>query len=50
MRVTFAIFKKLPKSNNRPLDENSPNLVTLIMALPTGLPDGIFSNQKSQFG
>jgi hypothetical protein len=24
-----AIFQKLPKANNRPLGENSPNLVTL---------------------
>jgi hypothetical protein len=23
-------FQKLPKANNRPLDKNSPNLVTLI--------------------
>jgi hypothetical protein len=26
----FCIFQKLPKENNRPIGENSPNLVTLI--------------------
>jgi hypothetical protein len=29
MWVTSVIFKKLPKVNNYPLGENSPNLVTL---------------------
>jgi hypothetical protein len=28
-RATSVIFKPLPKVNNRPLSENSPNLVTL---------------------
>jgi hypothetical protein len=27
---TCAIFKPMPKVNNRPIVENSPNLVTLI--------------------
>jgi hypothetical protein len=27
---TSVIFKKLPKEDTRPLDENSPNLVTLV--------------------
>jgi hypothetical protein len=27
--ATSVIFKKLPKVNNRPMSENSPNLVTL---------------------
>jgi hypothetical protein len=27
--ATSAIFKKLPKVNNHPMSENSPNLVTL---------------------
>jgi hypothetical protein len=27
--ATSAIFNKLPKANNHPLGENSPNLVTL---------------------
>jgi hypothetical protein len=62
------VFKKLPKVNNHPIGENSPNLVTLVYmyvsgiraTVPTvnrtttepgaGLPDGFFSNQKSQFG
>jgi hypothetical protein len=30
MWATSVIFKKLPKVNNRPLGENSPNLVTLL--------------------
>jgi hypothetical protein len=29
MWANFVIFKKLPKANICPLDENSPNLVTL---------------------
>jgi hypothetical protein len=29
MWATSAIFKKLPKVNNRPFSENSPNLVTM---------------------
>jgi hypothetical protein len=29
--VTSEIFKKLPKENNNPLGENSPNLVTLVV-------------------
>jgi hypothetical protein len=32
MRATFAIFKKLPKVNNHPLGEISPNLVSLTVA------------------
>jgi hypothetical protein len=27
--ATSVIFKKTPKVNNRPIGENSPNLVTL---------------------
>jgi hypothetical protein len=27
--ATFVIFKRLPKENNHPIGENSPNLVTL---------------------
>jgi hypothetical protein len=27
--ATFVIFEKPPKENNRPMGENSPNLVTL---------------------
>jgi hypothetical protein len=27
---TTVIFKPLPKANNRPIGENSPNLVTLL--------------------
>jgi hypothetical protein len=27
----YLIFKKLPKVNNRPIGENTPNLVTLNM-------------------
>jgi hypothetical protein len=27
--VSFVIVKKLPKETNRPIGENSPNLVTL---------------------
>jgi hypothetical protein len=30
---TSAIFKKLPLVNNRPLGENSPNLVTLVLQM-----------------
>jgi hypothetical protein len=30
----FVIFKELPKGNNRPMSENSPNLVTLIPIEP----------------
>jgi hypothetical protein len=29
MWAAFAIFKKRPKVNNRPMEENSPNLVAL---------------------
>jgi hypothetical protein len=25
-----VIFQKMPKANNRPLGENSPNLITLV--------------------
>jgi hypothetical protein len=32
--AAFAIFKKLPKVNTRPLGENSPNLVTLLRLSP----------------
>jgi hypothetical protein len=28
----FCNFPKLPKANNRPLGENSPNLVTLLQS------------------
>jgi hypothetical protein len=31
MWAIFLIFKNLPKVNNHPLGENSPNLVTLTM-------------------
>jgi hypothetical protein len=41
MRTTFVIFRKLPKENNHPFGENSPNLVTL-------LPNKAFS-QKTFF-
>jgi hypothetical protein len=27
--ASIAIFKKIPKVHNHPMDENSPNLVTL---------------------
>jgi hypothetical protein len=30
--ATFLFLQKLPKENNRPLGENSPNLVALIPA------------------
>jgi hypothetical protein len=33
MWATSVIFKKMLKVNNRPLGENSPNLVTLASAL-----------------
>jgi hypothetical protein len=33
MWATSIIFKKLPKVNNHLLDENSPNLVTLIVTV-----------------
>jgi hypothetical protein len=33
IRATFVFFQKLPKVNNRPLGENSPNLVTLLVTL-----------------
>jgi hypothetical protein len=33
MCVSSVIFKQLPKANYHPLDENSPNLVTLIETL-----------------
>jgi hypothetical protein len=32
--ATLEIFKKVPKENNHPTGENSPNLVTLITRLP----------------
>jgi hypothetical protein len=32
--ATFVFFQKLSKVNNRPLGENSPNLVTLSMVHP----------------
>jgi hypothetical protein len=55
--ATFVIFLKLPRVNNRPMGENLPNLVTLLkitlvnfISLRQGLPDGLFTNQKSQFG
>jgi hypothetical protein len=32
--ITSVLFKKLPKENNHPTGENSPNLVTLI-AIPS---------------
>jgi hypothetical protein len=31
MRATFLVFKTLPKVNNHPMGENSPNLVTLLL-------------------
>jgi hypothetical protein len=34
MWATSIIFIQLPKANNRPLGENSPNLVTLGPGLP----------------
>jgi hypothetical protein len=59
-------FSDLPKESNRPIFENSPNLVALLdfplkillrktlfavfRVSSPGLPDGIFSDQKSQFG
>jgi hypothetical protein len=57
--------KKLPKELNRPIGEKSPNLVALVVSrfrlkftyhrlielrMGGGLPDGLFSNQKSRFG
>jgi hypothetical protein len=30
MGAIFAIFKKLPRVNNHPMSEFSPNLVTLV--------------------
>jgi hypothetical protein len=41
MWVTTALFEKLPKANNRPLGEISPNHVTLIWmsALDIGVED-----------
>jgi hypothetical protein len=30
MWATFVIFTKLPKVNNRPIGEKSPNLVSLL--------------------
>jgi hypothetical protein len=30
----FPHFSKLPKVNNRPIGENSPNLVTLVESKP----------------
>jgi hypothetical protein len=32
MWATSVIYQKLPKDNNRPMGENSPNLVTLSCA------------------
>jgi hypothetical protein len=29
--MTPVIFRKLPKGNNRPIGEDSPNLVTLVL-------------------
>jgi hypothetical protein len=29
----FCILKKLPKVNNRPIGENSPNLATLLLTI-----------------
>jgi hypothetical protein len=34
LRAISVIFQKLPKANNRPLGENSPNLVTLLNTNP----------------
>jgi hypothetical protein len=45
--ATFVVFKKPAKVNNRPTGEISPKLVTLLSSGP-GLPDGLFSNQKSK--
>jgi hypothetical protein len=36
MWATSVIFGKLPKVNNRPLGENSPNLITLESAKKLG--------------
>jgi hypothetical protein len=33
MKATSLIFMQLPKANNHPLGENSPNLVTLHLSL-----------------
>jgi hypothetical protein len=38
MLATSVTFMQLPKANNNPLSENSPNLVTL-------LPDPIHTDQ-----
>jgi hypothetical protein len=32
-KVLFFVFKNLPKENNRPMSEKSPNLVTLAVRL-----------------
>jgi hypothetical protein len=29
IRANYLIFEKMPNENNRPIGENSPNLVTL---------------------
>jgi hypothetical protein len=31
----LLIFRKLPKENNRPIGENSANLVTLLLITPS---------------
>jgi hypothetical protein len=58
-------YTKMPKISNSPYDQNSANLVTLdfyslrerfprrrgeVGRYVSGLPDGLFQNQKSQFG
>jgi hypothetical protein len=38
LRAISVIFKKLPKVNNHPMGENSPNLVTLLGPNKTSRP------------
>jgi hypothetical protein len=45
--ATFVIFKKLPKVNNRPLGENSPNLVTLFVRKIEGVMKCMLSSKGS---
>jgi hypothetical protein len=39
-------FEKLPKENNRPLSEKSPNLVTLVNARPASRSRSHYALQK----
>jgi hypothetical protein len=41
--ATSVIYKKLPKVNNRPEDENSPNLVSLTSTAMRNTPAKIWS-------